>query len=312
MQSNVTVPKSRAARSFLLVFLFMQAMAIVFPFVAERAPILRALSEAGATHALDYSYTARGEDADIVVFGDSSALYGADMSELSRLLGMNAINLPSSITTLALTHDRSLERYLQHNKAPKLIVLHLAPWNLDGVSNGKAPDGVFEGEEQVIRNGTLHDFTQLVRERPVDMLRFPFRFYLLLSRINLLWNHRYVPQRVTKGHIVFSEAFGHQSPDCRFPNRFLSPVGTASVEQFIGKYSTPQTKVLVYLAPLPACTNLSAVQGLTSRSTMQFEPSIVLPPDMFANDGYSVHSLKAGSEVRTQVLADRIRKALAQ
>jgi hypothetical protein len=309
MQSNVSVPASGAARSFLFAFLFVPVLAFLFPIVAERAPILKELSESYQTHALDYPYTASGENADIVFFGDSTALYGPDMSELSHLLGMKVINLPESANSLPLTHDTSLVRYLAHNKAPKLIVLHLAPWDLDIFERTRGP--LFDGEEQILRHGSLQDIIQLIRAQPIDMMLFEFRFYRLQNRLNWLWNHTYTPLTITQGHASMPTIFGPMTKGCRFPDEYLEATKTTSAEQLVKKFGTPATKIMLYLAPLPDCENLNVVQKM-SHGALQVDPSIVLPPNTFANDSYSIHPLAISSEVRTQAMAESIRKALAK
>jgi hypothetical protein len=113
------------------------------------------------------------------------------------------------------------------------------------------------------------------------------------------------------GHVVMSEALGSETADCRFPDKFLKSTEAPSMEPFMKKLRARGTKVMLYLAPLPACANLSAAQGM-SHGTLQFEPSIVLPADTFAKDGFFVHPLKISSEARTQAMAESIRRALAQ
>jgi hypothetical protein len=307
MQSNVSVPASNAARSFLFVFLLVPVLAFVFPFVAERAPKLKELSEGVSTHAYDYAYTSR-DDADIVFFGDSTAMYGPDMVDLSRMLGMKAINLPQTIGTLPVMHEMALRAYLQHNKAPKLIVFHFAPWNLDAYADHRF--GFFDGEEQIVRHEGLPEFIGLTRSRPLDMLLFAFRFYLVHNRLNWLWYRSYDPMEVTQGHAV-RKGFGPMTADCHIPDEFLQMTGTASAEDLLQKFGRPGTKVMLYLAPLPACTNAKVVAEM-SHGRLQVDSSIVLPAAGFANDHDFVHPLAISSEVRTQAMAKSIRKELAR
>ena len=100
----------RVSRRYLAYLLVLPVMAFIFPFFAERAPFLERHSASTWATVLDYSYTSAGENADVVLFGDSSAVYGPDTAEISRQLGMKVINLPQSMGTLPITQELPIKR----------------------------------------------------------------------------------------------------------------------------------------------------------------------------------------------------------
>ena len=57
------------SRRYLASFLILPVLALVFPFVAERAKPLQNLSASYFCRLLDYDYETAGENADIVLFG---------------------------------------------------------------------------------------------------------------------------------------------------------------------------------------------------------------------------------------------------
>ena len=79
--------------------------------------------------ALEYGFTASGVNADIILFGESSAVMGIDPRLAARSLGMKVINIPNSLGSLNVTGDMALSHYLRVNRRPKLIVFYLGAWH---------------------------------------------------------------------------------------------------------------------------------------------------------------------------------------
>ncbi len=140
-------------RHYLLCLLLVPLLGYLFPFIAESVSPLnnRSISQWGQI--LDYGYNLNNENADIVIFGDSSALYGIDTPLLSQQLGMKVMNIPGSVGSLQVTGDSMLQRYLEGNRPPRLIVFYFTPGNLDFMSMQSSFS--YEGDEQILRHESL-------------------------------------------------------------------------------------------------------------------------------------------------------------
>jgi hypothetical protein len=160
------------------------ALVYIVPFLAERLPALQRYS--GSSWGLTYGsrYNLAGTNADAVIFGDSSALYGIDTPRFSATLGVKVINLPQSIGSIVINGDIPLRHYLAQNKPPQLIVFYFSPWDLDfdAVSGPK----VYEGTEQMLRHGTMSEILHLLRTKPKRLLSFPLTFYRMSSSMTQL------------------------------------------------------------------------------------------------------------------------------
>src|ERR1700761_2883798 len=101
---------------------------------------------------LEYAFQTAGQNADVVIYGDSTALYGVDPLQMEKDLGLKVINLPNTMGSLPVVDDLSLKQYLAHNRPPKIIVFYMSSWNL----NYMHPWGprLFEGEEMLLRHGS--------------------------------------------------------------------------------------------------------------------------------------------------------------
>ncbi len=307
------VPESNPAfhawpRTFVLATLVLYLL----PFALVRIPSFERWGGSAFGPALDYAYNLPHQDADIVIFGDSSAAVGIDPRQLSAALGLKAINLPNTGASLHVVGDASLRRYLALNKPPRLIVLYFAAWNLDYAHEPAGPR-IYEGEEILARRGSLREIAGFVRKNPLESLRFPLRFYLT----NLPNALRQVVRRedpvgevaATQG---YSDPLFRRPPlpaPCEIPAELLRQVPLTTAQTLIETYRSPRTQVLFVVAPMPACSNAGV---LTSRSyqLLNAGPVQVLPISSFKMDFAYVHLRPPAVPANTAYLATSIRAAL--
>ena len=114
----------RIGLRYLAILFIIPLAAFIFPYVAERSQFLQDATLSRLGQVLDYSYRATNQNADVVVFGDSAALYNIDPARLSASLGLKVINLPNTRDSLVVAGDETLRRYLRNNRPPRLIVLY--------------------------------------------------------------------------------------------------------------------------------------------------------------------------------------------
>lgn len=264
------------------------------------------------TPMLEYSYSLRGQDADVVIFGDSSAFIGLDPRIINRTLGIRSVVLPDSVGSIPVTGDKPLESYMAQNRPPKLLVLYFSPWDMD--FRRIAAFRQFEGQEMMLRHDTWGNIGRFALQQPTELLAYPFRLYSTFGpkMIKAVLHHVDREKEVADalGHADYKEHFAPLTSDCLIPRDYLAKTGTASVQALVQKYTTPQTRVLVYVAPVPACRNAAEETGRPF-ADVHAEGQKTLPPEEFAADPYYAHVLPQFVPDSTAQLIATLRPLLA-
>ncbi|HEY0758915.1 MAG TPA: hypothetical protein VGD59_06635 [Acidisarcina sp.] len=257
---------------------------------------------------LEYAFHADHQDADIVILGDSSAFIGIDPRLVNAQLGVKSILLPNTVGTLPLTGEISLERYLARNKPPRLIVLYLTAWDLN-YEHTPNPF-LFDGDEMMLRHGTARELGAAVKQYPVDFLVFPFRLSSTIGARKLL---RILSgpdrvEQVTKalGHADYPEGTVPMKGTCTIPAHYLWDEGDSTVSRLINKFTNSQTQVILYLSPVPDCTNASALSR-AAYAQLGAAPPATLPVTMFVSDEGYAHLEPSGVPAATQLFIDAVR-----
>ena len=307
--AGATVSQRQVAR-YLALLLAISAVLYLFPFVGERMPGLRDWVCTPFASTLDAAYSVTGPPADIVIFGDSAALYGVDTPAMSRDLGLRTINLPNTQGSLPVTRDQPLAMYLATHRAPRLIVLYFMPWDIDAMDT---PDALnpqaYEGEEQVIRNGSARSVLTLLRHRTEDTLVFPMRLYSTHGRVTELLHPNRKRETVMQGFRPYQPGYPAVTGPCPFQMFFgeRAKIATGNtLEALVRHYTTPSTRVAVYLAPLPACEGAAEIQA-RQFPPLGTVPPAILPEEDFANDGRFAHMLSTSAGKSTALLEARVR-----
>ena len=259
---------------------------------------------------LEYAFKTAGQDADIVVYGDSTALYGVDPLQMEKDLGLKVINLPNTMGSLPVVDDLSLYQYLAHNPPPKLIVFYMSSWNLNYM-NPWGPR-LFEGEEMLLRHGSWNRIFHFAVHHLEETLNFPFRVYSGLGPhaiIDLLRSSHAVPEVVaSRGHEVNDLPVGPLSSGCSLPDVLVQEHDTASVQALINRYSTPQTKTMLYLSPVPGCQNAGALlSSIRAKNNIPAALPAVLPAGDFSSDNMYAHVRPDAVTASTDLLTRAVR-----
>jgi len=279
----------------------------LFPFFAERFPPLQPYCVTYGGSILDHAHGLAGQDADVIFFGDSTAMFGVDTERLSRKLGLKVLNIPNTLGSLANTGDWTLREYLDGNKPPRLIVFQTAPWNLD--FHQTANPGPYEGDEEIVRHADPREFFRFTGAHPLEIFYFPFRFYASPTPLTNLraWGKLNLAP-VVQG---FSPNLNPVSlqPSCTFPDIELHLQATGSVRELLSKYRTSKTMTVSYLSPIPNCTNVDQIlarhyPGLT------VAPPVVVPPQDIVADFTHAHPMRAYVPVTTDIAYDFVRRQL--
>jgi hypothetical protein len=268
------------------------------PFALLRLPGFDRWSTSYFGRSFEFGFETRGQDADVVIFGDSSALYDIDPVRMSGSLGVKVLNLPSTMATLVTVQDMALRSYLAHNAAPKLIVFYLDAWNMDFLTQRErllAEPGVrtYDGEEMLVRHGSAAELLEYARLNPYGLAVFPVEFYKVNSLPKGLERifGPYGPSETEwrGGHHVWDLGlFGPLRQPCRLPGTVLTEAGSTTAKLLTARYQTSHTRVLFFLAPIPHCrgANLLAAR---SYSGERAAPPKVMAAENFIDDGYLSH-----------------------
>jgi hypothetical protein len=315
---RVTQGNDRQARARSLPYLGIVVAAFLvlyfLPWCLIRLPQLEAWLPSVYGPTLDFAYRTAGMDADVLLVGDSSLILGIDPSQMSRQLHMKVIALPNTIGSLRTDGEMSLQRYLQSNKPPKLIVLYVNPWNLD---YSHIDDGIsfYEGEEMMLRHGSLKDIAHFARHHPFGIFKFPFTFYVANLEYSLVaWKdhkHPIEDTRKTGGHYDALYKITPYEEPCTLPKLKTREIPMDSAREFIAEYTKPGTKTLVFNAPVPGCEGADLLTG-RSYASIGAAPPIVMSPRDFKGDPFYAHPEPSGVPEATDHLTDAVRKALAR
>ena len=308
--SEVRAYERGFGRYLLAASLFLLVMYCV-PFYVVRRADFDEISNTPYSMPLNSSFQMEGQNADVVVFGDSTALHGVDPSQMSRELGVKAISLPNTGATLRVMDDLSLRRYLDSNRPPRLIVFYFAPWDMDYMHT-ELPIGTYEGREVLAHQGTGAEILSYAWNHPAESLEFPFQFYLANSswRAVVQRPYRYAGAEIarTQGHLS-NPALTPLPAPCEFWPAMTHDLRFDSVKALGAKFETAETKILYFVAPIPGCRNAAAVVA-QSYDGLPAAPPRELPLSMFRGSVMYLHPSPDAVPTVTDQLVDAVRPML--
>jgi len=308
--SDVCAYEHRFGRYLLWTTIFLLGMYSV-PFYMVRRADFDEMSNTPYSMPLNSSFEMAGQNADVVLFGDSTVLHGIDPSQMSRELGVKAINLPNTGATLRVMGDLSLQRYLAANRPPRLIVFYFAPWDMDYLHT-ELPIGTYEGREVLAHRGTGAEIFDYAWEHPAESLEFPFQFYMANSswRAVVQRPYRYAAAEIarTQGHLS-NPALTPLPQPCEFWPSATHGLRFDSVKALGAKYGTAETKILYFVAPIPACRNASLLAN-QSYGLLPAAPPKELPLSIFSGSVMYLHPKPDQVPMVTEQLVDAVRPLL--
>lgn len=292
---------------WLLIFMVLGYLA-AFPVVRSNGYSQWRASRWGAM--LDFAFSPGNQNADIVIFGDSSAFIGIDPRILEQQLGMKALLLPNTIGSLPIVSDLPLRRYLATHARPRLLIFYFSPWNLD--YNHAKKVRFFEGEEMILRHGNREEIRKFAWQHPTEALFFPFRFYNAYGKaiVYSIFRHPAPAPDLTasRGHMDDKDPFPKIAEPCTLPGKLFQDTSESSVQELADKYKA-QVPELVYMAPVPRCSNVEAALH-QSFSGLHAAPPVVLPPSDFVGDLYYAHIKPASVPVASRLLLEAVKQRL--
>jgi hypothetical protein len=299
---------------------FLRTVAIAFgvlyllPWCLIRVPSMERWVGSIYGAVMDYGYDTAGQNADVLLVGDSSLIMGVDPSVVSRELGLKVISLPNTIGSLRIDGEIELQRYLKANRPPRLIVMYLNPWNLNYTH---ADDGLsfYEGEEMMLRHGSAREVAGFFLRYPAATLEFPFRFYMANPKNAWYTFRKHLrpgeTAYATGGHYNALYMFTPIEGACVLPEAKTKAVPMDSGKEFLAEYNRGETQAAVYLAPLPDCRNSNRI-ATRSFAAIGAPPPQVLKANDFLADPFYGHIQPQGVADSTNLLVSFIKDKLGK
>ena len=304
----VTDKTNRNLWRYLGTMLAVMALLYALPLFLVRSDLYAAWDPSFYARPLNYAFDTAGQNADVVIFGDSTALLGIDPSQVSSGLGVKVLNLPNTISTLSVVDDLTLRRYLSANRPPRLIVFYFAPWDFDYAHLRLNAALLYEGQELLARHGTAPQIYAYARHHVLDALAFPLRFWGAAWRSaepRVSYRYQAAKLSATRGHIDNTDPTP-LAATCRIPSFAIDNIRFDGVRSLAERFRSPQTGVLFFVAPVPSCTNAGLVLN-RPYSQLPAAPPKLLPVEDFGSNVLYIHPRELAVQAVTQNLTDAIR-----
>jgi hypothetical protein len=304
--SEARPPVALAQRRRLVLYLLLP---IASPFLLLAAALLILPSQWFALRSqnaylinLAYGATLHGEDCQVLVYGDSSAMVGIDPSIIRTRTGLSTCNIAEFQPMTALNGTVILDTYLDHNKPPRFLVFLFAPENLDPQS--QRHNGPFEAivyrMRQPHRLASLFFLASHHPEELVGWVESGLRFTLVhLFSKSASIDVQHLRAR-THGQFLINAPTLTTCEDLRRD----SPPDETWVAGLRSKYGRGGTSVLVDATPVPDCD--PSLSFFRQHSAGVIDNQIeTLPTSAYTRDGRLHVNLK-GSSLLTNILANQL------
>ena len=237
--------------------ILLPAIAFLSIFAIARTDRFIRTSKREFWHSMEYQFAARPEPCDILIFGDSTGLMGADPRILTARTGLSACNLAVPYLALWTTGNLTLDHYLASHPAPKFIIIEQQP------SHFRTPtmddeSGIIDGFLLADRKLPPLSAAKLFLSHPKESFYFAAQLWKELisftpSTSPDLSEGTY--QRDTARLAAEQGFYGNDRPggntDCFY--QFKDPVFSRSYLRSFNKYATHGTRVLFWPSPVRHC-----------------------------------------------------------
>ncbi len=310
---------------FLLALLLLCAAALILPYCVIRSDTLYCRHSTVFWDAEDcYKFGLTKQQAKVVFVGDSSLTFGVRPSLLAKAGQIDAYNLGLSAGAVLFSPGLLLDDYLAHNRRPRIIVLYVGPWTL--VQDQPDIQHLWaDGAKVAIRHGTFADMRRVFWQDPRRLIQLPVivleQGVRQFSPSEKWWVWAYAEMQKERGWSDFlrpRKPFTMLGPGqrpalaehCAMSAKPLTPPDHALIERFRRAYERHGTRVLVYVAPVPAC-DPSYASIVRSYAGVSDNHPLTLPGPDFIDDGWRVHLSREGAADATAQVAEFLRPYLA-
>ncbi len=265
----------------------------------------------------DAIFSMRDRDCDVLIFGDSTAMTGIDPEVVERNTGFRTCNIAVTNSVLAVTHNLTLNRYLENNSRPRVLLVQLSPDGFQPESKAWSGTVYPEGLVELLRHGSSAEGRRVLFTHPQQAIAFAgyTAGFTAYAGLKDLWFHA-TDLRPREDTVTIHNGFftppAPPSKGCEPGATFSNPNAGGNyphvvVDEYENSYASRSGIVLVNVAPIPSCDkNLAAfsseLNGVTSNSLLP------LPVGLF-NDPR--HYTAVGSAIVSRLVAQEL-NAVAQ
>ena len=257
-----------------------------------------------------YSEWMRPKTCQVVLYGDSSAMTGFDPAIIEARTGLTACNLAEGTAVLNVVGtDLPLQAYLKKHPAPRFIV---GMWTPSIFNPEKPPFTLYspEGIAYALRYMRSLDLLKGLLRNPKWILQFYSDFLDDVEKVGANWLHgrqlRDVRRERTERGGQWMLPLPPETECVRTkmhynPDDF--PWKPESAPRFREKYSSPRTRVIMDVSPVPDCDALYEVYA--HRLAGWHDNAFTRLPIRFFNDS-DVHFSPEGSRYMSEQIAGQI------
>ena len=245
---------------------------------------------------IDYAYILKSQKYDVVIYGDSSAMFGINPEIVSKRTGFSVLNLSQTIGVVKVERERPLDSYLAANGKPKLLVLALNPENVSVDQDG-AEKRAIDGWYAVVRQNSFKYAVGKFWQHP--------------RMLFVLWSNTVQEEFSSgfgKGHFrKYWEELKARDGYYDYPRN--RPLGSCAeipahdpdrlrqhsyVNYFRKKYTDAGYEVAVFLTPVADCDpNLPMIKE--TLGSLAVNSPFTLPRSFVADDDQKNHPLPSGT-----------------
>ena len=265
-----------------------------------------------------FKYGLHGNNADIVLIGDSSLVFGVRPDVIKRQTGLTAFNLGLPAGAVLFFPDLLLDRYLAMNRTPEIVVIYASPWTFTDNPAG-LQHLMDDALRFTIRHGSPLQVLRVFYQDPAWIIRFP-----ALAVEQGEWRHMTlsgeVPQHMSdelrrgNGWLSYRDMSDPETvpvslrDDCLLQAKPLADPDQKKINRIRTKYGRLGIKVFFYVAPVPSCDQ--TYQDIVSKyAGVADSPPRTLPSTDFIDDDWRVHLDAIGATEATEQLVNFLRHA---
>lgn len=259
----------------------------------------------------DSIYSIRNQECDVLVYGDSTAMTGINPDLLNRYTGFRTCNISVTNAVLAVTGNLTLDRYLQHNGRPRMLIIQLSPDDFQRGNRVWDHTVYAEGLLEQLRHGSPGESRHILLTHPHEAIAFAgyAAGYAAYYAIKDGWFHA-THRRPEEDTVQVRNGFFTPPSPARtrcegsdsLPADSTDSFARSLADQYQRTYSSHGSVVLVDVAPIPSCDDHLAaytreLEGVTSNRLQ------ALPIGLF-NDGR--HYTAFGSHIVSALVARQV------
>lgn len=294
---------------YLLIVMLIPLLAFLSIFPIARTGFFIRTSKRNFWHAMEYQFADRPEQCDVVIYGDSTALMGADPNIIQARTGLKTCNFAITYLGLATTGNLALDHYLAIHPAPRFIVLevlpsHLRPPALDDES------GIIDGFLIADRKLPPLQAAKLFLSHPKNSFYFAAQLWRQLISFTPSTSpdfseatYRNDIASLAAHHGFFGTQHAGGNTDCfyQFQQVSFSQKYVASYR----KYEKDGTRVLIWPSPVRHC-DIHLDDYRVGTAFLRVPPPLLLDDEAFAD---AQHLSESGVAQNSSALADALLKA---